>query len=91
MKASTARDMRSLLQGVVNSGTGTAAWVAGGAAGKTGTTNDARDLLFVGFLPERHWTVGVWLGNDDNRPTQASSTLAAALWGEILRTSSPSR
>jgi membrane peptidoglycan carboxypeptidase len=91
MKASTARDMRSLLQGVVNSGTGTAAWVAGGAAGKTGTTNDARDLLFVGFLPDRHWTMGVWLGNDDNRPTSASSALAAGLWGEILRASSPSR
>jgi membrane peptidoglycan carboxypeptidase len=91
MKASTARDMRSLLQGVVNSGTGTAAWVGGGAAGKTGTTNDARDLLFVGFLPERHWTMGIWLGNDDNRPTRASSALAAGLWGEILRASSPSR
>jgi penicillin-binding protein 1A len=91
MKASTARDMRSLLQAVVSSGTGTAAWVAGGAAGKTGTTNDGRDLLFIGFLPERHWTMGVWLGNDDNRPTRASSALAAALWSEILRGSSPSR
>jgi membrane peptidoglycan carboxypeptidase len=90
MKSSTARDMRSLLQGVVNGGTGTAAWVGGGAAGKTGTTNDARDLLFVGFLPERHWTMGVWLGNDDNRPTRATSALAAGLWGDILRASSPS-
>jgi membrane peptidoglycan carboxypeptidase len=87
----TARDMRTLLQGVVNNGTGSAAWVGGGAAGKTGTTNEARDLLFVGFLPERHWTMGVWLGNDDNRPTRASSALAAGLWGDILRASSPSR
>jgi membrane peptidoglycan carboxypeptidase len=91
MKGSTARDMRTLLQGVVNNGTGSAAWVGGGAAGKTGTTNEARDLLFVGFLPERHWTMGVWLGNDDNRPTRASSALAAGLWGDILRASSPSR
>jgi penicillin-binding protein 1A len=91
MKGSTARDMRSLLQGVVNGGTGSAAWVSGGAAGKTGTTNEARDLLFVGFLPERHWTMGVWLGNDDNRPTRATSALAASLWGDILRASSPSR
>ena len=91
MKASTARAMRSLLQGVVNSGTGSAAWVAGGAAGKTGTTNEARDLLFVGFLPDRHWTMGIWLGNDDNRPTRATSALAAGLWGDILRASSPSR
>ena len=91
MKGGTARDMRSLLQGVVNNGTGSAAWVGGGAAGKTGTTNEARDLLFIGFLPERHWTMGVWLGNDDNRPTRASSALAAGLWGDILRASSPSR
>ncbi|MEB3256305.1 MAG: transglycosylase domain-containing protein [Synechococcaceae cyanobacterium] len=87
MTRETALAMRSLLQGVVNGGTGTAAWVTGGAAGKTGTTNDARDLLFIGFLPERHWTMGVWLGNDDNRPTHASSALAASLWGEILRSS----
>ena len=89
MKRQTARDLRSLLQGVVNGGTGTAAWVPGGAAGKTGTTNDARDLLFVGFLPERHWTMGIWLGNDDNRPTRATSALAASLWGEILRATAP--
>ena len=89
MKQQTARDLRSLLQGVVNGGTGTAAWVPGGAAGKTGTTNDARDLLFVGFLPERHWTMGIWLGNDDNQPTRATSALAASLWAEILRATAP--
>jgi peptidoglycan glycosyltransferase len=59
--------------------------VPGGAAGKTGTTNDARDLLFVGFLPERHWTMGIWLGNDDNRATGSSSSLAAGLWSDIIR------
>jgi peptidoglycan glycosyltransferase len=29
--------------------------------------------------------MGIWLGNDDNRPTQATSALAASLWGEIMR------
>jgi hypothetical protein len=29
----------------------------------------------------------VWLGNDDNSPTKASSSLAASLWGEIIRAS----
>jgi penicillin-binding protein 1A len=90
MKAGTARAMQELLRGVVNSGTGTAAYVGGGAWGKTGTTNEARDLLFVGYDPERHWVMGVWLGNDDNRPTRASSALAASLWGEIIRASQPS-
>jgi membrane peptidoglycan carboxypeptidase len=81
--------MRGLLQSVVSSGTGTAAYVGGGAGGKTGTTNDGRDLWFIGFLPQRHWVMGVWLGNDNNAPTQASSALAASLWGDIVRSSSP--
>jgi membrane peptidoglycan carboxypeptidase len=82
----TARTMQQLLRGVVEGGTGTAAWVRGGAYGKTGTTNDGRDLLFVGALPSRHWVMGIWLGNDNNAPTQSTSRLAAALWGEIMRT-----
>jgi peptidoglycan glycosyltransferase len=28
--------------------------------------------------------MGIWLGNDDNRPTGASSAIAAALWSEII-------
>ncbi|MEB3198989.1 MAG: transglycosylase domain-containing protein [Synechococcaceae cyanobacterium] len=81
----TARTLQTMLRRVVEGGTGSAAWVAGGAYGKTGTTNDGRDLLFVGALPSRHWVMGIWLGNDDNRPTRASSALAAGLWADILR------
>ena len=81
----TARTMQQMLRGVVEGGTGTAAWVQGGAFGKTGTTNDGRDLLFIGVEPKRHWVIGIWLGNDDNRPTGASSAVAAALWGEIVQ------
>ena len=82
----SARAMQQLLRAVVRSGTGQAAYVGGEEGGKTGTTNDARDLLFVGYEPRRHWVIGIWLGNDDNRPTRASSSLAAGLWGEIVRT-----
>ncbi|MCL2364664.1 MAG: transglycosylase domain-containing protein [Defluviitaleaceae bacterium] len=35
-------------------------------AGKTGTSNDRRDLGFTGFTP--HLTAAIWMGNDDNRP-----------------------
>jgi penicillin-binding protein 1A len=81
----TARTMQQLLQAVVRSGTGQAARLGGQEGGKTGTTNGGRDLLFIGYEPSRHWVMGIWLGNDDNRPTGASSAVAAALWGEILQ------
>ncbi|MEB3262873.1 MAG: transglycosylase domain-containing protein [Synechococcus sp.] len=85
----SARILQDLLRSVVSSGTGGAAWLGGGEGGKTGTTNEGRDLLFVGFEPQRHWVVGVWLGNDDNRPTRSSSALAAALWADLIRDSPP--
>jgi len=87
MAPATAKLMQELLRGVVNGGTGTAAWVGGGVWGKTGTTNDGRDLLFVGAVPDRHWVMGVWLGNDDNAPSRSTSQLAAELWGRIVRSS----
>jgi len=90
MSQATARTMQELLRAVVSSGTGTAAYVHAGVGGKTGTTNEGRDLVFVGFDPSRQWVMGIWLGNDDNTPSRATSALAAALWGEIIRTTAPS-
>ena len=81
----SAERMQQLLQAVVRSGTGRAARLGGQEGGKTGTTNGGRDLLFIGMEPSRHWVMGIWLGNDDNRPTGASGATAAALWGEIMR------
>ena len=85
ISARTASQMQGLLQAVVRSGTGRAASLGGAEGGKTGTTNDARDLLFIGSEPQRQWTIGIWLGNDDNRPTGSSSALAASLWSDIIR------
>ena len=90
MAPATARAMQELLRGVVSGGTGTAAYVHPGTGGKTGTTNEGRDLVFVGFDPARQWVMGIWMGNDDYAPSRASSALPAALWGEIIRTSAPS-
>jgi len=85
LAAATATEMQGLLRAVVREGTGRAARVGGDEGGKTGTTNDGRDLLFVGYEPSRHWVIGVWLGNDDNSPTGATSALAAELWSDIIR------
>jgi membrane peptidoglycan carboxypeptidase len=83
----TARAMQQLLRAVVQRGTGQMASVGGQEGGKTGTTNDSRDLVFIGYEPQRRWVMGIWMGNDDNSPTRASSALAASLWGEIIRAS----
>ena len=62
----TAYQMTSMLEGVVQRGTGTAAKALGKPiAGKTGTTNDYRDAWFVGFSPDL--VVGVYIGYDKPR------------------------
>ncbi len=61
-RPSTAYLMRSLLQSVVSSGTGTGAYFSGmSIGGKTGTTDDSRDRYFVGFTPYYSAAVWVWL------------------------------
>ncbi|MCS6773834.1 MAG: hypothetical protein NZ693_06970, partial [Thermoflexales bacterium] len=54
------------------------------AAAKTGTTNDFRDNLTVGYTPEL--VVGVWVGNSDNSPMRDVSgiTGAAPIWKQIM-------
>ena len=84
-----ARSMQALLRSVMQHGTGRNASLGGLEGGKTGTTNDGRDLWFIGYEPSRHWVLGIWLGNDDNRPTAGSSALAATLWGDIMRATRP--
>ena len=82
--------MTSVLADVVDRGTGTAARTEGPAsvplAGKTGTTNDAQDVWFVGGTPEVVGTV--WLGYDKPRslgPSATGGRLAAPVFGRILR------
>ena len=79
----------SLLQDVVDRGTGTAVRNAGfwlPAAGKTGTTNDAKDVWFVGMTPDL--AAAVWLGFD--RPAQIlpdafGGSLAAPIWATTMK------
>ncbi|MDJ0799394.1 MAG: penicillin-binding protein 1A [Calothrix sp. MO_167.B12] len=76
--------MTWMLRRVVRSGTGTPANLPRRpVAGKTGTTDEARDLWFVGYIPQL--VTGVWLGNDDNRKTSGSSASAAIAWRRFMR------
>ncbi|WP_332685378.1 penicillin-binding protein 1A [Bosea sp. (in: a-proteobacteria)] len=69
----TAYQMVSLLEGVVNAGTATVVKSVGKPlAGKTGTTNDAKDVWFVGFSPDL--AVGVYMGFDKPKSLGNSAT-----------------
>ncbi|MDI4658082.1 penicillin-binding protein 1A [Xanthobacter autotrophicus] len=69
----TAYQITSMMEGVVQRGTGTALKEVGKPiAGKTGTTNDEKDAWFIGFTPEI--VVGVYLGYDKPRPMGKGST-----------------
>ena len=71
----TAYQITSMLEGVVQRGTGAAVRAVGRPlAGKTGTTNDVRDAWFVGFSPDL--AVGVFIGYDKPRPMGRGATAA---------------
>ncbi|GAA0734377.1 MULTISPECIES: transglycosylase domain-containing protein [Sphingomonas] len=77
-------DLRSMLETVVQSGTGRSAALPVPAFGKTGTTQDGRDALFVGWAGDL--VVGVWIGNDDNSPVSGASGggLPAHIWRDFM-------
>jgi penicillin-binding protein 1A len=79
----TSAIMTWMLRNVVNDGTGRAAQLDNRpVAGKTGTSDEARDLWFIGYIPQL--VTGVWLGNDDNKPTSGASGTAAYTWHQFM-------
>ena len=85
----TAFIMASLLSDVVERGTGTGARTGLpadlAALGKTGTTNAAQDVWFIGATPEL--VAGVWMGFDHPRslgPAAYGGRLAAPVWGRVM-------
>ncbi|MCU0827714.1 MAG: penicillin-binding protein [Tabrizicola sp.] len=80
-----ARALTYMMAEVLNSGTGGRARLDDReAAGKTGTTNSARDAWFVGFTAD--YVVGVWMGYDDNSPLTGvtGGGLPAEIWHEVM-------
>ena len=74
-----------MMSQVIESGTGGRARLAGRqVAGKTGTTQAARDAWFIGFTAE--YVTGVWMGYDDNTPLVGvtGGGLPAEIWHEVM-------
>ena len=75
--------MNWMLQRVVTGGTGGAARLDDRpVAGKTGTSEGARDLWFIGSIPQL--TTAVWFGYDNNAETKSSSGEAAWAWSRFM-------
>ncbi|MEN0088636.1 MAG: PBP1A family penicillin-binding protein [Pseudomonadota bacterium] len=77
--------MNAMLRGVVTGGTGRAAklnnWQV---AGKTGTSQNFRDALFVGYTS--NLTTGIWFGNDDGKPTKkvTGGSMPTRAWHQFM-------
>jgi membrane peptidoglycan carboxypeptidase len=83
--AGVANTMVDMMRGVVQYGTGRPAAIAQGTVvGKTGTTDEGRDLWFIGAVPKKNLVTAVWLGNDQG-VTNGSSAVAAQVWGDYMR------
>lgn len=89
LSPATAYVVTSMMESVINSGTGWSARSWGfshPAAGKTGTTNDCTDAWFVGFTP--HIVCGVWGGFDDRSSLGEKMTgarVALPAWTEFMK------
>ena len=72
-----------LLEAAVNDGTARAARLSQPVFGKTGTTQDHRDAVFIGLAGDL--AVGVWVGNDDNAPMRdvTGGGLPARMWAQF--------
>jgi penicillin-binding protein 1A len=84
----TAYQIVSMLEGVVQRGTGasTVGTLKWPLAGKTGTSNEARNTWFVGFSPDL--AAGVFIGFDNNKTqgrSEQGATVAAPIFRDFMR------
>jgi penicillin-binding protein 1A len=77
-------EMNDMLSTALDIGTGKHAHLSGWQiGGKTGTSQKARDALFVGFTSRM--VCGVWLGNDDDTATSlAGGTVPTQIWSDFM-------
>ena len=85
IRQEAAQELTYMMYRVVNGGTGARAQLPGReAAGKTGTTQAARDAWFLGFTAD--YVAGVWMGYDDNTPLTGvtGGGLPSEIWHEVM-------
>jgi penicillin-binding protein 1A len=85
MSSGVHEDLEEMLRAAINRGTGRNAVLPIANYGKTGTTQDYRDALFVGYAGDL--VVGVWIGNDDNTPLDGvtGGSTPARIWRDFMR------
>jgi penicillin-binding protein 1A len=87
MSPYTAYQITSMMEGVVQRGTGKKLQIVGKpVAGKTGTSNEEKDAWFIGYAPDL--AVGVYVGYDNPRPMGKGRTggeLAAPIVADFMR------
>lgn len=80
----TCKIMNTLLLGVVDEGTARLAAVDGvQIAGKTGTSGQSRDKMFIGYTP--YYTAGIWYGRDSSDGAVSSQTAHLNAWREAMK------
>ncbi len=77
-------EMNDMLSTAIEIGTGKRASLQGWqVGGKTGTSQKARDALFIGYTSRM--VTGVWLGNDNDDPTRlAGGTVPTQIWSDFM-------
>ncbi|MEE6206644.1 MAG: penicillin-binding transpeptidase domain-containing protein, partial [Alphaproteobacteria bacterium] len=80
------KQLTSMMEKVINQGTGHNARLPIFAAGKTGTTQNYRDAWFIGWTNK--YVAAVWVGNDNDKPMNkvGGGNLPAEIWHDIMMT-----
>lgn len=83
LKETTAYMLTDMMRDVITKGTGTQAAISGmTVAGKTGTTNDTKDLTFYGYTP--YYTGGIWMGYDTAKEIKGSGNAHLKIWRTVM-------
>ncbi|MBM7687076.1 transglycosylase domain-containing protein [Defluviitalea raffinosedens] len=85
LKETTAFLLTDMMKDVITRGTGTLARFKNinmPIAGKTGTTSDDKDLVFVGYTP--YYAAGIWLGHDTPKKMRYDKSYHNLLWSAIM-------